>query len=191
MSSTQRLKGILSVTVLKANGLKKSDLIGENDCFTIVSLEPLTNKGKVDVSDRREQSEIYQKTQIHDGCNPIFNEKLLFPISDDLQTLYVQIWDSDIGKDDLLGHGTVNLIDDQNGGQFDTNTDKQWLHVVDINLESSKGKPAGTMQLVLHFIPETVAKYLSRRFDAHQAELKKKLSQKVVSKMSDVVLDQF
>ena len=38
----QRLKGILTVTVLKAKNLKKSDLLGENDCYVVLSLEPLT-----------------------------------------------------------------------------------------------------------------------------------------------------
>ena len=41
-SSHHRLKGILSVTVLKAKNLKKSDWFSENDCYTVVSLEPLS-----------------------------------------------------------------------------------------------------------------------------------------------------
>ncbi|CAF4279539.1 unnamed protein product, partial [Rotaria magnacalcarata] len=46
-SSSQRLKGILSVTVLKANDLIKSDFIGDNDCYAVISLEPLANESKV------------------------------------------------------------------------------------------------------------------------------------------------
>ena len=191
MSSTnQRLKGILSVTVLKAQNLIKSDWIGDNDCYTVLSLEALEVEGKVKVGKRKEQTETYQRTQTHDGCHPIFNEKVIFPISGDLNTLFIQIWDSDPDKDDLLGHGTVNLIDDDHGGEYDTNTNKEWLHIVTVPLEKLNGGNGGSLDLVLHFIPESVAEYLSKRFDARQAELKKKLTQEIVSKMTDVAADQ-
>ncbi|CAF3681171.1 unnamed protein product [Rotaria sp. Silwood1] len=137
-SSSQRLKGILSVTVLKANNLIKSDLFGENDCYAIISLEPLTNQSKVKAGKQTQQTETYQKTQIHDGCHPIFNEKLLFPVAQELEALYVQVWDSDIGKDDLLAYGTLNLLDDDQGGQFNTNTNKEWLHTVTIPMINEK-----------------------------------------------------
>ncbi|CAF1274529.1 unnamed protein product [Rotaria sordida] len=188
-SSSQRLKGILSVTVLKANNLIKSDLFGENDCYAIISLTPLSIQSKVKAENQLGQTETCQKTQIHDGSDPIFNEKLLFPVAQELEALYVQLWDSDIGKDDLLAHGTLSLLDDDQGGQFNTNTNKEWLHTVTISMVNEKRGHGGTLELVLHFIPETVAAYMGKKFNAAQAELKKRLTQQIVEKMTGVASD--
>ncbi|CAF1234494.1 unnamed protein product [Rotaria sordida] len=188
-SSSQRLKGILSVTVLKANNLIKSDLFGENDCYAIISLTPLSIQSKVKAENQLGQTETCQKTQIHDGSDPIFNEKLLFPVAQELEALYVQLWDSDIGKDDLLAHGTLSLLDDDQGGQFNTNTNKEWLHTVTISMVNEKRGHGGTLELVLHFIPETVAAYMGKKFNATQAELKKRLTQQIVEKMTGVASD--
>lgn len=188
-SSSQRLKGLLSVTVLKAKDLAKSDWVGENDCYAVISLEPLPTQTKVKIGNRKQQSELYQKTQIHDGCNPIFNEKLVFPVTEDLKGLYIQLWDSDYDKDDLLAFATLNLLDDEQGGQYDTNTDKEWLHTTIISMVNEKGESGGTLELVLHFIPETIIAYMDRKFDAAQAELKKKLTQQIVSKMTGAATD--
>ncbi|CAF5015693.1 unnamed protein product, partial [Rotaria sp. Silwood1] len=49
-----------------------------------------------------------------------------------------------------------------------------------------KGNSGGTLEVVLHFIPETVMAYMDKKFDAAQAELKKKLTQAIVEKMTDV-----
>jgi Ca2+-dependent lipid-binding protein len=188
-SSAQRLKGILSVTVLKANNLIKSDLFGENDCYAVLSLEPLPFQEKVKAENKKKQTETYQMTQIHDGSNPIFNEKLLFPVPIGLETLYVQLWDSDPGKDDLLGHGTLSLLDDEQGGLCDTNTNKEWLHTTTVSLVTVKGQQGGTLDLVLHFIPETVAAYIGKKFDGAQAELKKELTQQIMAKVTGVATD--
>jgi hypothetical protein len=57
-SSPQRLKGILSVTVLNAKSLIKSDWFSENDCYAIISFEPLLMRAK----NKKQQTETYQKT---------------------------------------------------------------------------------------------------------------------------------
>ncbi|CAF2135422.1 unnamed protein product [Rotaria magnacalcarata] len=189
-SSSQRLKGILSITVLKANDLIKSDFIGDNDCYAVISLEPLANESKVKTGNQPKQTETRQKTQIRDGCNPIFNEKLLFPVAEGLEALYVQVWDSDIGKDDLLGYGTLSLLGAGQGGQFNTSLNKEWLHTVTISMDNEKRGNGGTLELVLHFIPESLAAYMSKKFNAAQADLKKKLTDQIVSKMTDVAADQ-
>jgi len=185
-SSPQRLKGILSVTVLKAKNLKQSDWFGENDCYAVISIEPLSMQIKMKAADKKQQTEIYQKTQIHDGSNPIFNEKFVFPVSEKLDALYVQLWDADLDQDDLLGYGTLNLLDDEQGGRFDTNLDKQWLHTATIPLINDKNEDGGTLELVLHFIPETITGYMGKKFDAAQAEFKKKLTEQIVAKVTDV-----
>lgn len=181
--SPQRLKGILTVTVLKAKNLKKSDWLGENDCYVVLSLEPLTNKPL----DKDEQTETQQRTQIHDGSHPIFDEKFVFPVSNRIEALYVQVWDDDNRKDDLLAEGALDLTDDERGGLLDTNLDKEWLHAVIIPLTDDKGRSGNsTLELVLHFIPEGMAAYMGKRFNAAQAEVKKKLTQKIVAKVTDV-----
>ncbi|CAF1228315.1 unnamed protein product [Adineta steineri] len=190
MSSSHRLKGLLSITVLKANNLIKGDWLGENDCYAVLSLEPLPLQSIGDLRNKDRQTEIAQMTQIHDGSNPVFNEKLIFPVADKLDMLYVQLWDADPGKDDLLGHGTLSLLDDDQGGQFDTNTKKEWLYTTTISLTTEKGKQGGTVEIVLHFIPETVAAYMEKRFDAAQAELKKKLTQQIVAKVTGTASSQ-
>lgn len=181
-SDPQRLKGLLSVTVLKVKNLSKGDLIGENDCYTVLSIQPLSTQPGQD-------TETCQKTQIHDGTNPIFNEKLVLPVANTLDTLYVQVWDADKDSDDLLGSGSLNLLDDEQGGRYDTNLDKQWLHVVTLPLVDRKGRDGGTIELVLHYIPETTAAYLGKKFNATQARLKKKLTQQIVSKVTDIATD--
>lgn len=188
-SSPRRLKGILSVTVLKAKNLEKSDWFGENDCYAVISTEPLALEQKIKAENRKEQTETYQKTQINDGSHPIFNEKLVFPVPEQLDALYVQLWDEDHDNDDLLGHGTLNLLDDELGGQFDTNLNKEWLHVANIPLTSEKGGNGGSLELILHFIPETTAAYMGKKFNAAQAEVKKKITQQIVGKVTDMATD--
>ena len=184
-SDVHRLKGLLSVTVLQAHDLKKADWFGKNDCYVVISLEPLSNEPV-----RKEVlTETCQKTQIHDGSHPIFNEKFVFPVAHRIEVLYIQVWDSDNRKDDLIAQGTVNLIDDEQGGQLDTNLNKQWLHVVSVDLFDEKERAGGSVELVLHFIPESVADYMGKKFDATQAEIKKKLTQKIVGKVTNVASD--
>jgi hypothetical protein len=189
-STPQRIKGILSVTVLKAKNLIKSDWSTENDCYAVISLEPLTMAEKVKAKDKKQQTETYQKTQIYNGSNPIFNEKLAFPVSQKLEALYIQLWDADYDKDDLLAYGTLNLLDDDDGGRLDTNTDKEWLHMETMPMLNEKGDPGSTLEVILHFIPETVAAYMGKRFDVTQAEIKKKLTQQIVGKMTNVAAEQ-
>ncbi|CAF2904597.1 unnamed protein product [Rotaria sp. Silwood2] len=188
-SHPARLKGILSVTVLKANNLIKGDLFGQNDCYAVISLEDLPLNAKMEAGDKSQQTETCQQTQIHDGCDPIFNEKILFPITKELNTLHIQLWDSDIGNDDLLAHGTFSFSDNSQGGQFNMNTNKEWLHTVTISMANRKRGHGGTLELVLHFIPETIGVYIGKKFNAAQAEVKKKLTQQIVGKMTNVASD--
>lgn len=178
-SPPRRLKGILTVTVLKATNLPKGDWFGDNDCYTVISMEPFSPETKVN-------TETCQKTQIHDGTHPIFDEKFVFPVPNRLDALYAQVWDADKDKDDLLGSGSLDLLDDNLGGVYDTELNKEWLHTAIIPLVGENGKNGGSLELVLHYIPETTADYLGKKFNAAQAEVKKKLTQVIVSKVTDV-----
>jgi hypothetical protein len=44
-----------------------------------------------------------------------------------------------------------------------TNIDKAWLYIATIPMLHEKGEDSGTLELVLHFIPETVAVYMGKR----------------------------
>ena len=188
-NTAERIKGILAVTVLQAKNLKKSDWIGENDCYVVVSLQPFSTEKKRRKSAEKEQDELCQKTQIHDGSNPIFDEKLLFPINDEFDKLYVQIWDSDLDKDDLLATGFVNLLDDEQGGIYDTNADKEWLHTFHVSLVDDENQSGILIDLVLHYIPQSVMDYLTKKFNTKQAEMKKKLTQQIIMKATDMATD--
>ena len=188
-NSSERIRGILSVTILQAKNLKKSDWIGENDCYVVVSLQPFSTEKKRRKSAEKEQDELCQKTQIHDGSNPIFDEKLLFPINEDFDKLYIQIWDSDVDKDDLLAQGFVNLLDDDQGGRYETNTDKEWLHTINLPLVDDENQSGSSIELILHYIPQTVMEYIAKKFNAKQAAMKKELTEQIVSKATDMATD--
>ena len=188
-SSPQRLKGILTVTVVRAKNLMKSDWFSQNDTYAAISLEPFQEEKKKKSKDKKQQTETYQITQIRSGSNPIFNEKFLFPVPHKLDTLYVELWDADVDADDLLGYGHLSLRHEDQGGRFDMELDKEWLQVVSISLLTEKDKPGGTIDLMLHFIPETVANYIGKQFNAFQADVKKKITQQVVGRMTNVASD--
>ena len=76
-TSPQRLKGILSVTVVRAKNLIKADWFSQNDTYAVISLHPFEDeKKKRKTKEEKQQTETYQMTQVHVGSNPIFNEKV-------------------------------------------------------------------------------------------------------------------
>jgi Ca2+-dependent lipid-binding protein len=188
-SSPGRLKGILSVTVVRAKNLIKADWFSQNDTYAAISLQPFKEENKKKAKDEKHQTEEYQLTQIHSGSNPIFNEKFVFPVPVDLDAIYVELWDADLKADDFLGYGHLNLRHEEQGGRFDMGLDKEWLHTVSVSLLTEKDKTGGSVELILHFIPESVAAYAGKKFNAYQAEVKKKITQKVVARMTDVASD--
>jgi Ca2+-dependent lipid-binding protein len=86
------LDGHLKVVVEKANGVKSSDWGGKGDPYVCVLLDShLLGQTKV----------------IKNTIDPVYNETLNFDVSGDYSTLFLSVWDSDIGKDDYISHLSI------------------------------------------------------------------------------------
>ncbi|KAI8917097.1 hypothetical protein PhCBS80983_g00115 [Powellomyces hirtus] len=180
----ERLRGVLSVTVLQATGLPKADLIGQNDNYCVITLEGSKGPHKVPIDEKKKdsgpQSETCQRTQDQPGSNPIWNEKFTFPIPASEKgpvSLSVKIWDDDIDDDDLVAAGIFDLAA--------ASLDKDWMEVKWIDLIGSKNQPAGKICVVCHYIPESMVAYFGKKYNAKQAEVKNQITKAVVAKFTE------
>ncbi|KAG8391721.1 hypothetical protein BUALT_Bualt01G0216600 [Buddleja alternifolia] len=89
--------GKLTVTVVKANDLKNMELIGKSDPYVVVHIRPLF---KV-------------KTKVVDNnLNPVWNQTFELIAEDkETQSLFLEVFDQDIGQDKRLGIAKLSLID--------------------------------------------------------------------------------
>mmetsp|Transcript_14112 Transcript_14112/g.30604 ORF Transcript_14112/g.30604 Transcript_14112/m.30604 type:complete len:300 (-) Transcript_14112:867-1766(-) len=85
--------GSLKVTVEYAKDLKDSDLFGKQDPYCVLKLGTQTFKTKV---------------VKNGGTSPVFNETFVFNVIND-NSLIVEVYDSDMFKDDHLGTAVVDL----------------------------------------------------------------------------------
>lgn len=176
--SVQRLKGILSVTVLQAKDLPRADYIGENDNYVVVSLNETTPQSD------KSFDESCLRTQVQPGQSPIWNEKLPFPVPDKLQTLYVTVMDDDLGTaDDVVATGQY---------EFDPKSSltTTWLNDVNIPLTDESGRPAGSLRMLLHFIPQTSTDYIGAKFNEAANGLKQSILQIAAKKLTNVASQQ-
>ncbi|KAL2251692.1 synaptotagmin-5 [Sesamum indicum] len=89
--------GKLTVTVVKASGLKNMELIGKSDPYVVLHIRPLFKvRTKV----------------IDNNLNPVWNEKFELIAEDkETQSLIFEVYDEDIGDDKKLGTVKLPLID--------------------------------------------------------------------------------
>ncbi|KAJ3155787.1 hypothetical protein HDU86_004257 [Geranomyces michiganensis] len=186
--SQERLKGLLSVTVLQATDLPKADWIGENDCYCEADLvfAPLT---AADLHHKRKddsaQDERSQRTQVQHGRSPVWNEKMMFAIPSTHKgplSLQISVFDEDIHRSELLAAGFFDLSA--------ANLDKEWMEVKWIDLKDHKGRDAGKLCLVSHFIPEGMSGYFQKKYNAKAAEVKTKIIQGLVTRATGVATSQ-
>jgi hypothetical protein len=123
----------LRVTVLECRGLKKMDLVGENDVFVAVHID-----GEV------------LKTSVVDGggAAPRWNrgsgQELLFtPNVGDPQTMLVRAFDQDKGKDELIGTLASTL------GEH--SYDEDWSFCDWYGLHDAEGSQTGEIRLFLRW----------------------------------------
>ncbi|KAF3796731.1 Synaptotagmin-5 [Nymphaea thermarum] len=92
-----RPQGELTVTVVKANGLKNMEMIGNSDPYVLVHVRPLFKvKTKV----------------IDNNLNPVWNETFKLIVEDkETQAVFFEVLDKDIGHDKRLGVVKFPLID--------------------------------------------------------------------------------
>ncbi|XP_028088147.1 synaptotagmin-4-like isoform X1 [Camellia sinensis] len=92
-----RPQGKLTVTVVKANDLKNTEMIGKSNPYVVVYIRPLF---KV-------------KTKVIDNdLNPIWNQTFELIAEDkETQSLILEVFDEDVGQDKRLGIAKLKLIE--------------------------------------------------------------------------------
>lgn len=90
-------QGKLTLTVVKASGLKNMEMIGKSDPYVVLSIRPL----------------IKVKTKVIDNnLNPVWNQTFELIAEDkETQSLIIEVFDKDIGQDKRLGIVKLPLID--------------------------------------------------------------------------------
>ncbi|KAM7261114.1 hypothetical protein ACFE04_026589 [Oxalis oulophora] len=90
-------QGKLTVTVVKANSLKNKEMIGKSDPYVALHIRPLF-KVKTPV--------------VENNLNPVWNLTFELLAEDkETQSLFLEVYDEDIGQDKKLGVAKLPLID--------------------------------------------------------------------------------
>jgi Ca2+-dependent lipid-binding protein len=96
--------GLLEVIVVEGRRLKDKDAIGQSDPF----IEIYTQK------------KYKQRTKTIQNTNdPVWNERFLFNIHPDDDTIHFDVYDSDLAGKDSIGNGKVKLKNVFDDGKFD------------------------------------------------------------------------
>jgi Ca2+-dependent lipid-binding protein len=90
-------QGLLTVTIVKANNLKNMEMIGKSDPYVTLHIRPLFKvKTKV----------------VENNLNPVWDQTFELITEDkETQTLYLEVFDKDIGQDKRLGIIKISLIE--------------------------------------------------------------------------------
>jgi hypothetical protein len=140
--------GILEVTVVSAEGIRRADMMTQNDCYALIKIG----------------SKI-RKTPIQKGKNPKFDQAARYFISSAYSdyVITLQMFDRDYGnKDDMLGSVEIPVKLLEFGSELD-------LHL-DLAGKSDNNKNMGTLTCKLRMVdPGTIKKTFWRSF-AHVAD---------------------
>eukprot|EP00184_Porphyridium_aerugineum_P008413 CAMPEP_0184691510 /NCGR_PEP_ID=MMETSP0313-20130426/347_1 /TAXON_ID=2792 /ORGANISM="Porphyridium aerugineum, Strain SAG 1380-2" /LENGTH=204 /DNA_ID=CAMNT_0027149243 /DNA_START=133 /DNA_END=744 /DNA_ORIENTATION=- len=127
--------GLLEVMVVEGRRLTDKDILGKQDPYVILRLSHGEFKRT--------------RTVNNGGKNPRFMQKLSFNVnqvaSQNLR-LYVEVYDDDVGKDDLIGRAEIPL----NSLMTGTVTGSEQSY----SLTSKSGKFAGDIVLSISFYPD-------------------------------------
>jgi len=119
-------KGRLTITALRASGLKNSQTFGKQDPYLDVRVGRINYRGK---------------TITDGGVNPVFNQKYEFAITDEDKAI-IAVWNSNsINSDDHLGDVSFSLDPVFQAGHQD----------VTGQVVTQKGSNKGTLSFILHF----------------------------------------
>ncbi|CAG8637658.1 2129_t:CDS:2 [Ambispora gerdemannii] len=119
--------GQLSVTVVEAKNLKDTDFFDKADPYIILSVD--------------RQNKKRTKTKQDAGKNAAWNETFTFEIIEGQKDMLLEVFDEDIGTDDLMGGTIVDLRPVFASGLVD-----QWFA-----LKRKSGKAAGDVRVVMRF----------------------------------------
>ncbi|KAJ7535342.1 hypothetical protein O6H91_12G029200 [Diphasiastrum complanatum] len=101
------VRGVLSVTVLRAENLIVADYKGKADPYAVLTLKKSDQKKKTKV--------VYQE------LNPQWNQTLDFLVEDAMhEMLVLEIWDHDTFKKDYMGRCALSLTKALLEGEYDT-----------------------------------------------------------------------
>ncbi|KAL8037462.1 hypothetical protein ABFX02_11G041600 [Erythranthe guttata] len=90
------VRGVLSVTVISAEDLAPTDLMGKADPYVVVALKKTESKNKTRV--------------VNESLNPVWNQTFDFVIEDGLHDmLIIEVWDHDTFGKDYMGRCILTL----------------------------------------------------------------------------------
>ena len=143
-----RERGTLTVTVVQARGVPKTDLLSFGDADPFVVFTPLSEVavGELPAAALDPKNDKVQRTQVGEPVNPIWHETFKFVVDVDVKALYFHLFDADRGlMDEHLGTAVLSLAS--------LDCDKEW--VVDEWVDFKGGKANGAKaQLLVHFQPQ-------------------------------------
>lgn len=96
--------GTLEVIIVEGRRFKDKDTVGQSDPF----IEIYTQK-------KYKQ----RTTTIKNTNDPVWNERFVFNIHPDDDTIHFDVYDSDVGDKDSIGNGKVKLKHVFDDGKFD------------------------------------------------------------------------
>ncbi|CAF3482465.1 unnamed protein product [Rotaria sp. Silwood1] len=121
--------GMLEVIVVEGRGLKDKDTVGQSDPFVEVYVKKHS----------KQRTPSLQNT--HD---PVWNERLVFNIHPDDDTIHFDVYDADVNDKDLIGQAKVKLSKVFDDGKFD-----EW-----IKLSAHFGLSIhGEIHIIMNFTP--------------------------------------
>lgn len=120
--------GVLTVTVEYAKDLKDVQWVGKQDPYVKLHLAGQT---------------FQTKTCNDGGSNPVFDETFNFNVIDD-NTLELEIFDEEMGKDEALGTASLTFSRARETGS----------DAVEVPLISKQGKQQGFISIKMHFTPQ-------------------------------------
>ncbi|KNE67680.1 hypothetical protein AMAG_12415 [Allomyces macrogynus ATCC 38327] len=198
--------GILTVTAVQARGLPRMDMMGDTDAYLKISVDlPVAEaeglaKKDGDDSDAEEDADKAAaqlaaappvlRTQVADLADPVWHEKLAFPIYTQAGPgkLYVEAWDQDKGpsSDDFIGVSVVDIPALLGASSVADMAKHQRVADVWANLEDPQGRNVGQVQLLVHYLPQGVFDRMGAKFNKQTDSMKTALSAKIVAVVTDM-----
>ncbi|KAI8845505.1 hypothetical protein BC829DRAFT_278799 [Chytridium lagenaria] len=187
-------KGLLHITFLRGKHIKKGFLqtladFGVIDPYIICSLNKRPEKPELiqpsdsDLADQNSihnQDEEVQRTHAARGTEPIWNERLTFVIMQHMDTIFVDVFEKELGSADHMGKTTLDLSKDS--------LKDEWMKDIWIPLYNDKNeKLEAELQIVIHFVPTTTIAYLEREASVLYAKFKANIQARVQKAALDII----